>query len=121
MKTRIVVYGVIMIIAGVIVGAIGAALSSYFTITTTSPYIALPYRIIGVPLAFAGVILLIVGVAAFIVGLVSSPTVNVVVSEKRDAPKVLAICPKCHSRIPSENKFCPECGANLTKKTRMVK
>jgi hypothetical protein len=26
---------------------------------------------------------------------------------------VLAICPKCKNRIPSESKFCPECGENL--------
>ena len=28
-------------------------------------------------------------------------------------PIVLAICPQCNSRIPSESKFCPKCGTNL--------
>ncbi len=35
------------------------------------------------------------------------------------APIVLAICPECKNRIPSESKFCLECGANLQpKKTK---
>ena len=31
-------------------------------------------------------------------------------------PIVLAICPQCKSRVPSESKFCPECGTNLQPK-----
>lgn len=31
-------------------------------------------------------------------------------------PTVLAICPQCKSRIPSESKFCLECGTNLQSK-----
>ena len=27
---------------------------------------------------------------------------------------VLAICPKCKSRIPAKSKYCPECGENVT-------
>ena len=29
---------------------------------------------------------------------------------------ILAICPKCKTRVPSESKFCPECGTNLQPK-----
>ena len=32
---------------------------------------------------------------------------------EEQSQKVLAICNKCKSRIPSESKFCPECGENL--------
>ena len=28
--------------------------------------------------------------------------------------RTLVICPKCGIRVPSEMKFCPECGASLT-------
>jgi len=31
-------------------------------------------------------------------------------------PTVLAICPKCKSRIPSKSKFCLECGTDLQPK-----
>ncbi|MFH1821601.1 MAG: zinc-ribbon domain-containing protein [Methanobacteriota archaeon] len=40
----------------------------------------------------------------------------VVIEERdqaREAPLVLAICPKCYERIPLDSKFCPECGAKL--------
>lgn len=43
----------------------------------------------------------------------------VVVQERgqmREAPEVLAICPKCHERVPLDTKFCTECGANLKPK-----
>lgn len=35
-------------------------------------------------------------------------------SEKHvSSPTILAICPKCKNRIPSESKYCPECGESL--------
>lgn len=34
-------------------------------------------------------------------------------SSEEQTQKVLAICYECKNRIPSESKFCPECGANL--------
>jgi hypothetical protein len=30
---------------------------------------------------------------------------------------VLAICPQCKNRIPSESKYCPECGTDLITQT----
>jgi hypothetical protein len=36
---------------------------------------------------------------------------EIISSEERT--KILAICPECKNRIPSNSKFCPECGANL--------
>ena len=32
-------------------------------------------------------------------------------------PMILAICPQCKSRIPSESKYCPECGTDLQRRT----
>jgi hypothetical protein len=30
---------------------------------------------------------------------------------------VVAICPQCKNRIPSESKYCPECGTDLSTPT----
>ena len=39
-------------------------------------------------------------------------------SEKHlDSPVILAICPQCRSRVPSESKYCLECGADLQRQT----
>lgn len=39
-------------------------------------------------------------------------------SEKHlHSPIILAICPICKTRIPSEAKYCPECGADLQRQT----
>ena len=32
-------------------------------------------------------------------------------------PTILAICPQCRNRIPSESKYCLECGTNLQRQT----
>ena len=32
-------------------------------------------------------------------------------------PMILAICPQCRSRIPSESKYCLECGTDLQRQT----
>lgn len=36
------------------------------------------------------------------------------IKKRPSSPMVLAICPECKSRIPSESKYCPECGTDLT-------
>ena len=33
------------------------------------------------------------------------------------SPTILAICPQCKSRIPSDSKYCLECGTNLQRQT----
>ena len=33
------------------------------------------------------------------------------------SPMILAICPQCKSRIPSDSKYCLECGTDLTRQT----
>lgn len=33
------------------------------------------------------------------------------------SPTVLAICPQCKSRVPSNSKYCLECGADLQRQT----
>ena len=33
------------------------------------------------------------------------------------SPMILAICPQCKSRIPSNSKYCPECGTDLQRLT----
>jgi len=33
----------------------------------------------------------------------------------RLSPMILAICPQCKSRIPSDSKYCLECGADLSR------
>jgi len=39
-------------------------------------------------------------------------------SEKHpDSPMILAICPQCKSRIPSDSKYCLECGTDLQRQT----
>lgn len=35
--------------------------------------------------------------------------------------QVVLICPKCHSHIPVNCKFCPECGADLRPKKQRRK
>jgi len=33
------------------------------------------------------------------------------------SPMIVAICPQCKSRIPSDSKYCLECGTNLQPQT----
>ena len=33
----------------------------------------------------------------------------------RPSPMILAICPQCKSRIPSDSKYCLECGTDLSR------
>jgi membrane-bound ClpP family serine protease len=70
-------------------------------------------------LSMFGFVFGFVGFIMFIVGLVTSSKQNITVSTPSNAsvPEqktiVLAICPQCKSRVPSESKFCPNCGASL--------
>jgi len=33
----------------------------------------------------------------------------------KSSPTILAICPQCKARIPSDSKYCLECGTDLQK------
>ncbi len=33
------------------------------------------------------------------------------------SPMILAICPQCRNRVPSESKYCLECGTDLQRQT----
>jgi len=61
-----------------------------------------------------------VGFITFIAGLASSPVKRTKTLKTPSGPlerqTILAICPQCKNRIPSESKYCPECGTNLTPK-----
>jgi len=86
-----------------------------------------------------GILLMLLGFILFIAGLAASPKEEKqpiiiqapapympprsmyderawerLVEGSRNTPSVvLAICPNCKKRIPSENKFCPECGYDI--------
>lgn len=70
--------------------------------------------IVGVALGIIGNMLglILIGVACFIAFAVFHDLyARKPYLEKKQV--VLAICPNCKSRISSDSKFCPECGANL--------
>jgi len=62
-----------------------------------------------------------IGFLAFIAGLAASPSERMVRRIERTKPTptqktvLLAICPKCKTRVLFESKFCPECGEDLRK------
>ena len=47
----------------------------------------------------------------------SDETVIGLTEKHTHTPMILAICPQCRSRIPSESKYCPECGTDLQRIT----
>jgi len=75
-------------------------------------------QLIGVGLLFFGFILLIAGLAASgkehqtqpLVIQTHNPYMMPQPIQQIAPSVVLVICPNCKKRIPSESKFCPECG-----------
>jgi len=75
-----------------------------------------------------------IGFIMLIVGLVTSPhpkqviynyppqaqAPTIVYPQSQSTQKVLAICPKCNSRIDADNSFCPKCGADIRPKNPTV-
>ena len=47
----------------------------------------------------------------------SDETIIGLTEKDSHTPMILAICPKCRSRVPSESKYCPECGTDLQRQT----
>lgn len=46
------------------------------------------------------------------------PPQTVIVQQQPAEPKVLLVCPKCKARVPSDSKFCPECGEDLKEQVK---
>jgi len=44
-------------------------------------------------------------------------TIKGVDEKQPHTPTILAICPQCKSRIPSDAKYCLECGTDLQRQT----
>lgn len=44
-------------------------------------------------------------------------TIKTASKEHPHSPMILAICPNCKSRIPSESKYCLECGTDIQSET----
>jgi ribosomal protein L40E len=71
----------------------------------------------------AGLGMIIIGFLVFIAGLAASPTekpqpptIITTPSPTSTQTTVLAICPNCKARVPTEAKYCNECGADLKPK-----
>jgi len=76
-------------------------------------------QLVGIGMLFLGFILLIAGLAASPIERPVQPRVSIqpAAIRRRSTPeektRILAICPKCKSRVRSSSKFCPECGVDL--------
>ena len=44
-------------------------------------------------------------------------TITGLAEKQPHKPTILAICPQCRSRIPSESKYCLECGTDIQRQT----
>ena len=119
MRGGVVAGGVVLMIIGLIfVSYDGMIWSSNANSSGGSIGIYSP-QLIGAGLLFFGFILLIAGLAASSERRNQEPPIVFQAPAQYTTPQpisqnapsvVLAICPNCKIRIPSESKFCPECG-----------
>jgi len=122
---------------GVVMMIIGIILMSFFSVGYSSGGGVAGFfspQLIGIGLFLLGFIIMIAGLAASSEKknqgqpiIIQAPTPYLsprsmyderawerLVEGSRNTPSViLAICPNCKKRIPSENKFCPECGYDI--------
>jgi len=114
------------------VGVILMVVGGFFSVSIVIPSLSLGGMQSFTFLPVAGVVMGIVGFLTFIVGLAASDTEKYrsQPQQKRYPPfykkpstqqptqliKTVAICPQCKNRIPTNVKFCPECGLDLRPK-----
>ena len=102
--------------AGLIVGG------AFLMVFGAFLFLTIFFTLFGILFGFVGFIMFVVGLATSsrqYVPVTPSPQVAFYGPQERRPPPqeqktiVLVICPQCKSRVPSESKFCPQCGANL--------
>jgi hypothetical protein len=88
------------------------------TINYYSPYAIFTEIILNVALFIGGWVMIIINELVFGVRkeqleIDRDETIKDVGGKFQHSPKTLAICPECKSRVPSESKYCLECGTDL--------